>query len=124
LVVVGTGPLREEIGAEPGVEVTGWMPHSRLAGFYAGARALLMPSRWQEPFGIVGLEALQFGVPVAAYDSGGIREWHPGRGLVPWGEVEALAAALCEGVTHRAHPAPGFERAPLMQQLVELYRSL
>ena len=124
MVVAGTGPLREELAAEPGVEVAGWMPHRHLAGFYARARALLMPSLWQEPFGIVGLEALQYGVPVAAYDSGGIREWHPGTGLVPWGDVEALAAALREAVTRRAHPAPGFDRAPLMQRLVDFYREL
>ena len=124
LVVAGTGPLREELAAEPGVEVTGWVPRARLAGFYARARVLLMPSRWQEPFGIVGLEALQYGVPVAAYDSGGIREWHPGPGLVPWGNVDALAAALREAVTLRAHPAPGFDRAPLMQRLVDLYHEL
>ena len=36
-----------------------------------------MPSRWQEPFGIVGLEALTLGTAVAAWDSGGVREWHP-----------------------------------------------
>lgn len=33
------------------------------------------PIRWQEPFGLVGLEAMAHGVPVIAFDRGGVREW-------------------------------------------------
>ena len=33
------------------------------------------PIRWQEPFGLVGLEAMAHGVPVAAFDLGGVREY-------------------------------------------------
>ena len=36
---------------------------------------LFFPSRWQEPFGLVGLEAMAHGVPVIAFDTGGVREW-------------------------------------------------
>ena len=93
-VVAGTGPLRREIEAE-GVEVPGWLDRRRLSAAYRRAAVLVMPSRWQEPFGIVGLEALTLGTPVAAWDSGGVREWHPGGELlVPWGDVDGLARAL------------------------------
>ena len=34
-----------------------------------------MPSLWPEPFGLVGLEAGQHKVPVAAFAVGGIPEW-------------------------------------------------
>ena len=33
------------------------------------------PIRWQEPFGLVGLEALANGVPAVAFELGGVREW-------------------------------------------------
>jgi glycosyltransferase involved in cell wall biosynthesis len=124
LVFAGTGPLREELEGLPGVEVRGWVPHARLAALYRRARAVLMPSRWQEPFGIVGLEALHFGVPVVTYESGGIREWHPGLGLVAWGDLEALADALREAVGRRAEAPRGFERERLMEELVGLYGAL
>jgi glycosyltransferase involved in cell wall biosynthesis len=33
------------------------------------------PIRWQEPFGLVGLEASAHGIPTVAFDLGGVREW-------------------------------------------------
>jgi len=39
------------------------------------ARALLFPSFWQEPFGILGIEALAQGTPVIAAASGGMEAW-------------------------------------------------
>jgi glycosyltransferase involved in cell wall biosynthesis len=90
------------------------------------ARALLMPSRWQEPFGIVGLEALTLGVPVVAWEGGGVAEWHPGGpSLVPWGDVDGLAAALRAAVDGPRASAPiGFEPRTLMERLVAIYDAL
>lgn len=123
LVVAGTGPLREAM-SRAGAEVLGWLDRARLSALLRRARALLLPSRWQEPFGIAGLEALSFGVPVVAYDSGGVREWHPGRWLVPWGDVSAMAGALRPAVRERAEPAPGFTRDVLMSRLLETYKTV
>jgi glycosyltransferase involved in cell wall biosynthesis len=122
LVVAGTGPLRSALQRE-GLDVRGWVDHGQLAGLYRQARAVLMPSRWQEPFGIVGLEAVSVGTPVAAWDCGGVRDWHPGEGLVPWGDVAGLARAACQLVGTRAAPPAGFEAGPLMDRLVALYRA-
>jgi glycosyltransferase involved in cell wall biosynthesis len=41
---------------------------------FAGARALLMPIRWREPFGMVMVEALSCGTPVIAFPEGAARE--------------------------------------------------
>ena len=119
LVVAGTGPLRAQVEAA-GADVLGWVAHEGLPRLLRRARALLMPSRWQEPFGIAGLEALSFGVPVVAWESGGMSEWHQGP-LVPWGDVAGLARRLREAVETRASMPSGFERARLMVHLERVY---
>lgn len=120
LRMAGTGPLRQAL-AEAGAEVLGWVDRGRLSRLLRSARAVLMPSRWQEPFGIAGLEALTLGAPVAAYASGGIPEWHPGGpGLVPWGDVAALASALRSVAGSRAAP-PRAEAAALTRRVVAAY---
>jgi glycosyltransferase involved in cell wall biosynthesis len=47
-------------------EVTG----SIKSSLFAGARGLLMPIRWDEPFGMVMVEALACGTPVVAFPEG------------------------------------------------------
>ncbi len=130
LVLAGTGPLRAELTAqagpsgEPELEVLGWVGRDRLSALYRRARALLLPSRWQEPFGIVGLEALSFGVPVVAWESGGVGEWHPGPGLVRWGDVDGLARALADAVHRRVTLPPRFEREEATGRLMAIYARL
>jgi glycosyltransferase involved in cell wall biosynthesis len=51
-------------------EVTG-LPRQQL---FAGAAALLMPIRWDEPFGMVMVEALATGTPVIAFPEGAAGE--------------------------------------------------
>lgn len=124
LVFAGTGPLRAEL-EHGGFEVLGWLAPRRLSAAYRRATALLLPSRWQEPCGIVGLEALAFGVPVVAWDSGGIREWHPGRPeLCAWGDVDGLARGLREALGAAATPQaarPGFDRTTSLVRLAHAY---
>ncbi len=127
LVIAGTGPLRAELertAAEApgrGLELPGWVGRDQLGGLYRRARALLLPPRWQEPFGLVGIEALSFGVPVVAWDSGGVAEWHPGPGLVRWGDVPGLATALREAVSRRISLPPRFDREEAVGRLLVLY---
>ncbi len=119
LVLAGTGTLRDDI---EGVEVLGWVPHERMAALYRRAAAVLLPSRWQEPFGIVGLEALTLGTPVVAWESGGISEWHPGP-LTPWGDIDALASGLRASAGQRASAPAGFDAEDLMERLARIYRN-
>ncbi len=64
---------------------------------FRGIRAAVLPWRWQEPFGLVGPEALAHGVPLAGFDVGAIREYlidgETGV-LVPPGDTDALAQAI------------------------------
>jgi glycosyltransferase involved in cell wall biosynthesis len=41
---------------------------------YQGAKALLFPVLWEEPFGLVMIEALSCGTPVVAFDRGSVSE--------------------------------------------------
>jgi len=61
----------------------------------ASARCVLFPARWQEPFGIVGVEALAMGTPVIAMETGGMSDWSDaGTIRVAPGDVKAMAAAI------------------------------
>lgn len=57
------------------VEFTGWVDAAERSALLARTCVLVVPSRWPEPFGLVGLEAAQQGVPAVAFDVGGVREW-------------------------------------------------
>lgn len=65
--VVGDGPAREELERKyPGVRWAGAKHGEDLARYYAAADVFVFPSR-SDTFGLVLLEALASGVPVAAY---------------------------------------------------------
>ncbi len=66
-VIVGEGPAREALErAYPGAHFTGAMFGRDLAGAYAGADIFVFPSR-TDTFGLVMIEALACGTPIAAY---------------------------------------------------------
>jgi glycosyltransferase involved in cell wall biosynthesis len=70
---------------------------ARLAEAYRAADALLFTSAWQEPFGLVPLEAMACSVPVVACATGGAAEFlEDGTNcvVVPSQDVPALTAAI------------------------------
>lgn len=75
LKVVGSGamlPNLEKIAGES-VEFLGSVDDAQLHQLYAGAKALLYPVE-DEDFGMVPVEAMSYGTPVLAHNSGGPRE--------------------------------------------------
>jgi glycosyltransferase involved in cell wall biosynthesis len=83
LVVVGEGPSKRDLerrarrfGAR--VQFRGWVPPNEIARAYDAASVAIVPSRWPEPFGMVGIEAMRRARPVVAAGHGGIVEWASG----------------------------------------------
>ena len=71
LVIAGGGPLGDEVAAWasglPSVELKGILGSDRCAELISQARAVLLPSAWEETFGLVAVEAMAAGVaPIAA----------------------------------------------------------
>lgn len=65
LTVVGEGPLTERIREiHPAARLVGRRTPAEISEFAARARALVMPSRYPEPFGLVAMEAAWSGLPV------------------------------------------------------------
>jgi glycosyltransferase involved in cell wall biosynthesis len=56
------------------VRYEGEVGPERKRKLYTGARALLMPIRWAEPFGMVMVEAMACGMPVIAFAEGSAPE--------------------------------------------------
>jgi glycogen(starch) synthase len=84
LAVWGTGDeryvaemeaLAARLGAAERVRFEGFADGDRLRSAYADADAVLFPVRWNEPFGLVPLEAMGMGRPVVTTSRGGTAEF-------------------------------------------------
>lgn len=85
------------LGIADRVHFSGWV--SQPQQLYAHNDVLAFPSRWQEPFGLSGLEAGAFGLPSVGFATGGTGEWlKDGRNgrLIAAGDCSAMAAAFDE----------------------------
>ncbi|MBR9861913.1 MAG: glycosyltransferase family 4 protein [Rhodobacteraceae bacterium] len=82
LVTVGEGPLSQMLQTEfPEVRQEGWCDAPRLAVLLQEARAVVMPSLYAEPFGMVAIEAQQSGLPVILPHTAFLAEEITSRGL-------------------------------------------
>lgn len=102
LVLAGRADPSFDLEFPPGVEAVGPLNHPELQQLFRSSRAVVVPSVWAEPFGIVVLEAMAAGRPVIATSTGGIPEIvaQGATGvLVPPGDAFALAGAMTSLLT-------------------------
>jgi glycosyltransferase involved in cell wall biosynthesis len=67
--------LAERLGLMNRITFHGWVNEAKAIQLIQGARALVFPSVWHEPAGIVSLEAAAAGRPIIASSVGGIPEY-------------------------------------------------
>lgn len=104
LTVIGDGPDREalarqahEAGVADQVTFEGKLTGGGLAAELARHRVMVVPSRYEEPFGIVALEGLASGCVLVVSERGGLTDAIGGHGFTfPNGDAAALADRLEE----------------------------
>jgi glycosyltransferase involved in cell wall biosynthesis len=113
-----------------GVSYIGEVSHDRKVELLAGARALLFPIRWREPFGMVMIEALACGTPVLAFPEGSVPEIVDDgtTGFVCADETE-MADAIhrldqLDRRACRASVADRFSTARMVEKHLELFETL
>lgn len=107
LRIVGSGNEQEKIEAlikeqnlTDRVEFTGACDRKQMGVHYAWADALLYTSKWQEPFGMIGPEALSAGLKIYYIEGqmGGAREW-----LVPYKQYCVGSSSVTELLVNLNH---------------------
>jgi glycosyltransferase involved in cell wall biosynthesis len=106
LVIAGGGPHRKALeqlvrdrALQERVHFRGWVRPADIPATINDSTAVLMPSRWKEPFGLAALQAAQMGRPVIASRLGGLQEVvaHGETGLlVAPDNAAALASAMAD----------------------------
>jgi len=140
LVIAGAGELEREVAgwasARPSVQLVGHADEARCARLMSRARAVVLPSAWEEPFGLVAVEAMAAGAPPMAAAHGAFTELiTPGVDgvLFTAGDPAALGAALGDlvanpdryqayGVQARETYQKRFDPERNIEQLIEIYR--
>lgn len=145
LIVAGDGPERkaleakvQQIGLGQAVQFLGWVGERERNALLNRAAVVVIPSRWQEPFPLVALEAAWMGRPLVAAQAGGLPEAvrHGQTGLLVEPEnsqalAQAVLQVLCNpelarrmGCAGRQLAQERFDVDRYVRDYCALYRSL
>jgi glycosyltransferase involved in cell wall biosynthesis len=140
LRIIGDGPMLGDLRRDyPEIAFDGRLSARDIGQRVAFARALVMPSRYPEPFGLVAGEALWSGLPVILSETALMADEIVARGAgMAFDVLDAQALASCfrasldADATTRAMSINAFERArdlgttpaQWIETLVDIYRGL
>ncbi|MBN8606065.1 MAG: glycosyltransferase family 4 protein [Caulobacterales bacterium] len=116
------------IRAHANVEYIGEINEQEKSAFLGNAHALLFPIDWDEPFGLVMIEAMACGTPVIAYGRGSVPEIidHGQSGFIVSSIDGAVRAVAAVPLLDRARVRHIFERRFTVERMtrdyVDLYR--
>jgi len=89
--------LTRKLGLAGRIHFKGYVSPEEIGIYYSECSVVAVSSVWPEPFGAVGLEGMRYGLPVVAFDAGGIKEWlidgYNGF-LVPWMDRAAFGSRV------------------------------
>lgn len=123
--------IRSRLGF--GVEYVGEADAATKRELFAGARSLVFPIQWDEPFGIVMIEAMACGTPVVATRRGSVPEVvvHGETGVVVGGDADVnVVAEAIEAAEHldarvcREHVEKRFDLSVMAMGYENVYRQL
>ena len=141
VVIAGAGPLGDELSGQirrrrlQNVELTGWVDHESMPGYYTRAAAVVLTSRCMENSPLTMLEAMAAGRCVVVPDQPPLGEWvrdgRTGR-TYPTGDVDRLievvrqvladpSGAARMGQAGRALIAGRHDPQVVVDQIDELY---
>lgn len=142
LTVVGSGPeeaalrsLAVELAVHEQVEFAGQRTGLPLAEILNTHEIMVVPSRWDEPFGIVALEGIACGCVVVGSTNGGLREAiGPCGKTFPNGDVACLTSVLRDLLedanlreslrTNRMAHLAQFERKAVAREYLRIFESV
>jgi len=136
LVIAGSWTIPEEAeyfessirpALGPNVEWTGWVEFDDKVDLLGRAACLLFPCQWDEPFGLVAIEAMACGTPVVTLRNGATPELvsHGLTGVV-CDSPDCLPGAITgteyiEPLDCRAHVAANFTAERMVERYEEVY---
>jgi glycosyltransferase involved in cell wall biosynthesis len=147
--ILGDGPVRprferqaRQVAAKhPQVEFefAGWLRRDGVTDRLRRTDLVVFPSVWPEPFGLVGPEAGNMGIPVAAFAVGGVTGWlvddvngrlAPGDPPTAQGLANAIAGCLRDEQTYNRlkrgafEMAARFNRSSHLEELVRVFEQV
>jgi len=140
LTIIGDGTLRTKIeqqmrqfGLERHITIKGQVDNEDLPGIYAKHDIFLYPGEFNEPFGIVFLEAIATGTPVISTDIGSVEEIIQDGGIVTKNNIESLSESIVNIISNDKLPemskesykrAKDFRQELIVNEFEKMYMSV